>query len=232
MASLLDFPIAKRWPPAHPDRLQLYSLPTPNGVKASIMLEEIELPYEAHLVDLSQNQSKEPPFLALNPNGRIPAIIDPDGPGGKAIGLWESGAILVYLADKTKKLIPEDSAKRYEVLAWLFFQMSAVGPMFGQFGHFSRTQSRDMPPSAAITRFKSESVRLLSILDERLNKYEWLVGDYSIADIATLGWVRALRTNYKSDLIDLAAFPNVERWLDQGLDRPAVKRGLIVPKRP
>lgn len=232
MTDLSSFAVAKRWPPAHPDRIQLYSLPTPNGVKASIMLEEVGLPYEAHAIDLAQGQSKEPAFVDLNPNGRIPAIIDPNGPGGKAIGLWESGAILLYLAEKTKKFIPKDPAKRYEVLAWLFFQMSGVGPMFGQFGFFNRTQAQAGQENPALTRFAAESMRLLTILDKRLAEQEWIVGDYSIADIATLGWVRALRLNYKSDLVNLSDYSHVERWLDRALERPAVKRGLIVPKRP
>lgn len=233
MADLSAFPITKRWPARFPERLQLYSAPTPNGVKVSIMLEETGLPYEPHLVDISQNESKDPAFVSLNPNGRIPAIIDPDGPDGEPCGIWESGAILVYLAEKTGRFIPADPVARYEVLSWVFFQMSAIGPMFGQFGFFHRMGGRDFEDKRPRDRFAAEAKRLLSILDARLETREWIVGDYSIADIAALGWVRALRTGYDAaDFLGLAEYGHVQRWLESGLSRPAVRRGLEIPPRP
>jgi GST-like protein len=202
-------------------------------VKISIMLEEIGLPYEPHLVDISQEESKDPAFVALNPNGRIPAIIDPDGPDGRPVGVWESGAILIYLAEKTGEFLSADPVKRYETLSWLFFQMSAIGPMFGQFGFFHRMGGRDYEDKRPRDRFAAESRRLLSVLDRRLDGREWIVDAYSIADIATLGWVRALGGGYDAaDHLRLAEFRNVHTWLDQGLARPAVQRGLYIPNRP
>jgi len=214
MTDLTSFPITRRWPPAHPDRLQLYAFPTPNGVKVSIALEEIGLPYEAHFVDIGQNESKDPAFESLNPNGRIPAILDPDGPGGRALALWESGAILVYLAEKSGQLMSSDHALRYETLQWVFFQMSGIGPMFGQFGYFHKHAGRDIEDKRPYERYLNESRRLLSVLDSRLAGRSWLVGDgggeYSIADIASLGWVRALESSYKAgELIGLGDYRNV-----------------------
>jgi GSH-dependent disulfide-bond oxidoreductase len=232
MSDLSDFPITRRWPAEHPDRIQLYSLNTPNGVKASIMLEETGLPYEPHLVDIMKNESWTEQFLSLNPNGKIPAIIDPDGPGGKPIGLFESGAILLYLADKTGRFIPSDPTLRWETVQWVFWQMAAVGPMFGQLGFFHRFAGREIEDKRPLQRYVNESKRLLGVLDTRLEGYAWIMGDYSIADIATLGWVRNLVTFYEArELVDFDSFPNVPAWLERGLARPAVQRGLEIPKR-
>src|SRR3954464_13124723 len=181
MIDLSAFPITQRWPAQHPDRLQLYSLPTPNGVKVSIMLEEIGLPYEPHMIDIGQNQTWTPEFLSLNPNGKIPAIIDPDGPGGKPIGLFESGAILVYLAEKTGKFLPKDPAARYETLAWVFFQMAAIGPMFGQVGFFHKFAGREYEDKRPLERYVAESKRLLGVLETRLEGRDLIMGkDYTI----------------------------------------------------
>jgi GST-like protein len=234
MTDLSAFPITKRWPAQHPDRLQLYGLPTPNGVKVSIMLEEIGLPYEAHTIDIGKNESWTPEFLSLNPNGKIPAIIDPDGPGGKPLGLFESGAILVYLAEKTGKLLPTDPAERYETLAWVFFQMAAIGPMFGQVGFFHKFAGREYEDKRPLERYVAESKRLLGVLEDRLADRDWIMGkDYTIADIATLGWVRNLVGFYGAgELVDYASLKHVPAWLERGLARPAVQRGLEIPKRP
>jgi GST-like protein len=236
MADLSTFPITARWAPQHPDRLQLYSLNTPNGVKASIMLEETGLPYEPHLVDITANETWGPEFLSLNPNGKIPAIIDPDGPGGQPLALWESGAILVYLADKTGRFLSTDPALRYETLQWVFFQMAAIGPMFGQVGFFHKFAGKAYEDKRPRDRYVAESRRLLGVLNDRLAERDWLVGeergDYSIADIATLGWVRNLVGFYEAgDLIGYADFPHVEAWLQRGLARPAVQRGLKIPAK-
>ena len=230
---LADFPITRRWPARHPDRLQLYSLPTPNGVKASIMLEEIGLPYEPHLVDIGKNESWTPEFLSLNPNGKIPAIIDPDGPGGRPLGLFESGAILVYLAEKTGKLLPADPAARYETLQWVFFQMAAIGPMFGQLGFFHRFAGREIPDKRPLERYRAESERLLKVLEERLAGRDWIMGeDYTIADVSMLGWVRNLVGFYEAgDLVGYDRLVHVPAWLERGLARPAVQRGLAIPGR-
>lgn len=234
MSDLSAFPIVLRWPAQHPDRLQLYSLPTPNGVKVSIMLEEIGLPYEPHAINIGQNESWTPEFLSLNPNGKIPAILDPDGPGGKPFALWESGAILVYLAEKTGKLLPADPARRYETLQWVFFQMAAIGPMFGQLGFFHKFAGRDYEDKRPRDRYVAESKRLLGVLETRLAGRDWLMGaDYTIADIATLGWVRNLVGFYGAgEFVDYARLKFVPAWLERGLARPAVQRGLEIPKRP
>ena len=232
MKGLADFPITRRWPPKHPDRLQLYSINSPNGVKVSIMLEETGLPYEAHLVDIDANESRTEEFLSLNPNGKIPAIIDPNGPGGP-LPLWESGAILLYLADKTGQLIPADPAGRWHMLQWLFFQMAFVGPMFGQVGYFHRFAGKHIEDKRPLERYVAEAKRLLAVLDKQLDGREWIVGsDYTVADIATLGWVRNLITFYEArDLVEFDTFPNVVDWLERGLARPAVRRGLKIPSR-
>ncbi len=234
MADLSAFPITRKWPAQHPDRLQLYSLPTPNGVKVSIMLEEIGLPYEPHAIDIGANETWTPEFLSLNPNGKIPAIIDPDGPGGRPFGLFESGAILVYLAEKTGKLLPTDPARRYETLQWVFFQMAAIGPMFGQVGFFHKFAGREYEDKRPRDRYAAESKRLLGVLEARLKDRAWLMGeDYTIADVATLGWVRNLVGFYGAgELVDYAELTAVPAWLERGLARPAVQRGLEIPKRP
>ena len=230
MADLNAFPITGKWPARHPDRLQLYSLPTPNGVKVSIMLEEIGLPYEAHKIDFGAGDQRTAEFLSLNPNGKIPAILDPDGPDGKPFALVESGAILVYLAEKTGKLLP-DGAARYETLAWLMFQMASIGPMFAQVVFFHKFAGRDYEDKRPLQRYVEESKRLLGVLERRLAEREWLMGaDYSIADVATLGWMRNLVQFYGAgDLVGWHEFVAVQRWLDRGLARPAVQRGLTIP---
>jgi GST-like protein len=233
MPDLSAFPITRRWPAEHPDRLQLYSLPTPNGVKASIMLEEIGLPYEPHTVNITKNESWTPEFLSLNPNGKIPAIIDPDGPGGKPFGLFESGAILLYLSDKTGKLVPADPALRYETIQWVFFQMAFIGPIFGQVGYFHKFAGKDIADKRPLDRYVNESKRLLGVLEGRLAGRDWIMGDYSIADVSMLGWVRNLVGFYGArELVDFDSLKNVPAWLDRGLARPAVQRALDIPKRP
>jgi GSH-dependent disulfide-bond oxidoreductase len=234
MPDLSAFPITKRWPAQHPDRIQLYSLPTPNGVKVSIALEELGLPYEPHMIDIGKNETWGPEFLSLNPNGKIPAIIDPNGPGGRPIGLFESGAILLYLAEKTGKLLPANAAKRYETIQWVFFQMAAVGPMFGQLGFFHKFAGREYEDKRPRDRYAAESKRLLGVLETRLEGRPWIMDDeYTIADIALLGWVRNLVGYYGAgELVDYASLTNVPAWLERGLARPAVQRGLEIPKRP
>ena len=229
MADLSAYPITRRWPAKHPDRLQLYSLPTPNGVKVSIMLEEIGLPYEAHKIDFGAGDQRTAEFLSLNPNGKIPAILDPEGPDGKPLALFESGGILVYLAEKTGMLMPAGAA-RYETLAWVFFQMAAIGPMFGQVGFFHKFAGREYEDKRPLQRYVTESKRLLEVLDRRLSDRDWLMGDYTIADVATLGWVRNLVGFYGAgDLVEFHEFARVQRWLDLCLVRPAVQRGLTIP---
>jgi len=234
MADLSPFPITRQYPAQHPDRLQLYSLPTPNGVKVSILLEELGLAYEPHLVDIGKNETWTPDYLSLNPNGKIPAIIDPDGPDGKPLPLFESGAILVYLAEKTGRFLPADPAARYETLQWVFFQMAAIGPMFGQVGFFHKFAGREFEDKRPRDRYVAESRRLLGVLEGRLEGRDWIMGeDYTIADIAILGWVRNLIGFYEAgDLVGFGDFPRVADWLERGLARPAVQRGLNIPARP
>ena len=234
MPDLSAFPITKRWPPKHSDRLQLYSLPTPNGVKISIALEEMGLPYEPHAIDIGADESWTPEFLSLNPNGKIPAIIDPHGPDGTPLGLFESGAILLYLAEKTGKLLPADKARRYETLAWVFFQMAAIGPMFGQVGYFHKFAGREIADKRPRDRYVDETKRLLGVLETRLDGRRWIMGeDYTIADISMLGWVRNLVGFYGAgELVEFERLERVPAWLERGLARPAVQRGLEIPKRP
>jgi GST-like protein len=234
MTDLSEFPITGRWPAQNPDILQLYSLNTPNGVKVSIMLEEIGLPYEPHLVDITAKDSWTPEFLSLNPNGKIPAIIDPHGPEGVPLGLAESGAILVYLADKTGQLLPTAGNRRYETIQWVMWQMGHVGPFFGQVGFFHKFAGRHWEDKRPLQRFADESKRLLKLLDSRLEGREWVMdGDYTIADISLLGWVRNLVGFYEAaHLVDYHELTNVHRWLEAGLGRPAVERGLMIPARP
>lgn len=232
MPDLSIFPITARWPTQHSDRIQLYSLNTPNGVKASIMLEETGLPYEAHLVDIGVNESHTPAFLSLNPNGKIPAIIDPHGPNDKPLALFESGAILIYLADKTGRFIPVDAAQRWQTIQWIFFQVGSIGPMFGQMGYFSEHAGKEITDKRPLERYVNESKRLLNILDDRLAERRWMMGDdYTIADIATLGWVHSVATSSAAHtLVEFDHFSNVAAWLDRALTRAAVKRGLEIPK--
>jgi GST-like protein len=232
MPELSAFPITRRWPPQFPDRLQLYSLPTPNGVKVSIMLEETGLPYEPHRVNFDAHEQTSPEFLALNPNNKIPAIIDPNGPGGKPLPLFESGAILIYLADKTGQLLPREPAARYPVLQWLMFQMGGVGPMFGQVGFFNKFAGKSYEDKRPRDRYVAEAKRLLGVLDEQLGKQPWIAGEeYTIADIATFPWVRNLIGFYEAGgLVGIADFRNVTRALETFLARPAVARGLEIPR--
>ena len=233
MTDLSTFPITKKWPARHPDRLQLYSLPTPNGVKVSIMLEETGLPYEPHLVSFDTNDQMSPEFLSLNPNNKIPAILDPSGPGGKPLALFESGAILIYLAEKTGMFMPQDPAARYETIQWLMFQMGGIGPMFGQLGFFHKFAGREYEDKRPRDRYAAESRRLLGVLEKRLEGREWIMGEAcSIADIAIFPWVRNLVGFYGAgDLVGFGNFPNVARVLEQFLARPAVTRGLAIPSR-
>lgn len=231
MTDLAAFPITEKWPAQHPERLQLYSLATPNGVKVSILLEEIGLPYEAHLVSFERNDQFSPAFLSLNPNNKIPAILDPNGPGGQSLALFESGAILLYLAEKSGQLLPSDPAQRYETLQWLMFQMGGVGPMFGQLGFFHKFAGKDYEDKRPRDRYVAESKRLLGVLEQRLRGRSWIMGEqYTIADIAIFPWVRNLVGYYGAgELVGFADFPNVQRVLDAFLARPAVQRGLSVP---
>jgi GSH-dependent disulfide-bond oxidoreductase len=234
MSDLSAFPITKRWPAQHSDRLQLYSLPTPNGVKVSIMLEEIGLPYEVHLVDFNKDDQKTPEFLSLNPNGKIPAILDPNGPSGKPLPLFESGAILQYLAEKTGKLMPADPVRRWQTIQWLHFQMGGIGPMFGQLGFFNKFAGKEIPDKRPLERYVNEAKRLLGVIEQRLDGRQWIMDDeYTIADISMFGWVRNLIGFYDArELVDFDHLMHVPAWLARGLARPAVERGLNTPKRP
>jgi GST-like protein len=234
MADLSSFSITKRWPAKYRDRLQLYSTATPNGVKISIMLEETGVPYEAHYVNLGNNETWTPEFLSLNPNGKIPAIIDPGGPGGKPLPLFESGAILVYLGEKTGRLLPTDPARRWETLQWVFFQMANIGPIFGQVGFFHKFAGREIEDKRPLKRYVDESKRLLGVLERRLEGRDWIMGEeYTIADISILGWVRNLIRSYEAgELVEFESLKRVPAWLERGLARPAVERGLHIPRRP
>lgn len=231
MTDLSTFPITAKWPAQHPDRLQLYSLPTPNGVKVSIALEELGLPYEAHKVNFQTNDQTTPEFLSLNPNNKIPAILDPQGPGGQPLALFESGAILIYLADKTGKLLPADPAQRYQAIQWLMWQMGGLGPMFGQLGFFHKFAGKDYEDKRPRDRYVAESKRLLGVLNQHLAGRTWMMGDdYTVADIAIFPWVRNLVGFYEAgDLVGFADFPEVARVLAGFVARPAVVRGLAIP---
>ncbi len=233
MPDISASPIAQKWPAQHPERIQLYSLPTPNGVKVSIMLEESGLPYEPHLVSFERNDQKSAEFLSLNDNGKIPAIMDPHGPGGKALALSESGAILIYLADKARRFLAPDGAARYEAIQWLMFQMSGIGPMFGQVGFFHKFAGKDYEDKRPLQRYAAESKRLLGVLDRRLKKRAWLMGDdYTIADIATFPWINNLGGFYAAgELVGMTEYTEVARVLAAFMARPAVARGLAIPKR-
>lgn len=233
MSDLSAFAVTHKWPARHPERLQLYSVPTPNGVKASIMLEETGLPYEAHLVNFDSNDQGSPEFRSLNPYGKIPAILDPNGPDGKPLALFESGAILIYLADKSQKLLPQSRAARYETLQWLMFQVGGIGPMFGQVGFFNKFAGKDFEDKRPRDRYVGEARRLLAVLDHRLAGRSWIMGEeYSIADIATFPWIRNLIGFYAAgDLVGIANYPQVTRALEVFLARPAVARGITIPAR-
>ena len=234
MPDLSMFAVTRKWPARHPDRIQLYSLPTPNGVKVSILLEETGLPYEPHRVSFDTGDQRSPEFHSINPNDKIPALLDPQGPGGKPLALFESGAILLYLAEKSGQLMPHDAAGRYQAIQWLMFQMGGIGPMFGQVGFFHKFAGKDYEDKRPRDRFVAESVRLLRVLEQRLSGRAWIMGDdYSIADIATFPWVRNLIGFYEAgELVGFANFPQVRRALEAFVARPAVVRGLDIPKRP
>lgn len=230
MTDLAQFPITHRWPPRTADAIQLYSLPTPNGVKVSIALEEMGLAYDAHLVDFATNDQMSPDFLSLNPNNKIPAILDPRGPDGTPLALFESGAILIYLAEKSGKLLPD--AQRYHVLQWLMFQMGGLGPMFGQLGFFHHFAGKDIEDPRPKERYRSEAARLLRVLDTALEGRDWIAGDYSIADIAIAPWLNTLLNFYKAaETAGWADLKNVPAYLNRFLARPAVQRGLKIPAR-
>ncbi|MEP1209098.1 MAG: glutathione S-transferase N-terminal domain-containing protein [Rhizobiaceae bacterium] len=229
--TLADFPISHHWKPTNPELLQLYSFPTPNGVKVSIALEELGVDYEAHLVPL--NQTETPAFLSLNPNNKIPAIVDPNGPGGEAMGLWESGAILIYLAEKYGGLLPKDEAAKYETIQWVMFQMGGIGPMLGQYGYFSKFAGKEIEDPRPRERYRLEGKRLLNVLENRLADRQWIMGDeYTIADIATFPWIRSARDFYEAgEALEMDRLTNTMAWLDRGLARPATQIGLNKPPR-
>lgn len=233
MADLSRFPITSRWPARHPDRLQLYSFPTPNGIKVSAALEELGLPYEPHTVFVGKDETWTPEFLSLNPNGKIPAIIDPDGPAGEPLPLFESGAILSYLAQKTGMLLPADPAGRYQTLQWVFFQMAGVGPMFGQLGFFYRFAGREIADKRPLERYAKEARRLLGVIDTRLEGRRWMMGDdYTIADIAIFPWVRTVIGLYEArELVGFDELRSVPAWFDRCMARPASQKALDIPPR-
>lgn len=233
MTYLSAFPITKKWPAAHPDRLQLYSLPTPNGIKVSLFLEEAGLPYEVHKVSFETNDQTSPEFLSLNPNNKIPAILDPHGPGGKPLALWESGAILIYLAEKTGKFLPADPAKKYETIQWLMFQMGGLGPMFGQMGFFVKFAGKDIEDPRPRDRYINESKRILGVLNKHLEGKTWIMGeDYTIADMAIFPWIRSVVGFYEAGpLVGIGDFPNVTRVYDAFMARPAVQKAVNIPAR-
>jgi GST-like protein len=232
MTSSVSHPITARWPAADATKLQLYSFPTPNGRKVSIALEEMGIPYEAHLVTLSDADVKSPEFLSLNPNNKIPAIIDPNGPEGTQIELFESGAILMYLAEKSGKLLSSDPKKRLETIQWLMFQMGGLGPMFGQMGFFFKFAGASMEDPTARDRYAGEAKRLLAVLEKQLEGQDWIVGEYSIADIAIAPWLIALEFYGVKDLLGYHDLPNVNAYVARFEARPAVVRGMNIPPRP
>jgi GST-like protein len=234
VTDLSAFPVTRKWPARHADRIQLYSLPTPNGIKVAVMLEETGVPYEPHRVSFEANEQMSPEFLSLSPNNKIPAILDPQGPDGKPLGLFESGAILIYLAEKTGRFMPQDAAGRYQTIQWLMFQMGGIGPMFGQVGFFNKFAGKDYTDKRPRDRYVAEARRLLGVLDRRLADREWIMGgEYTIADMAIFPWVRTLTGFYEAaDLVGWRDFRNVARALDAFVARPAVQRGLEIPRRP
>lgn len=229
LAGLDDFPITRRWPPRDRQAIQLYSLNTPNGIKVSTMLEETGLLYEAHRVDFSRQEQLSPEFLSLNPNNKIPAIIDPDGPDGQPLPLFESGAILIYLAEKTGKFLPGGAA-RWKVVQWLMFQMGGLGPIFGQLGYFHHYAGKEIEDPRPKERYRAEAERLLGVLDQALEQRDWIAGDYSIADMAIGPWLRTLRDYYQAaEIAGWAGLRNVPDYLERFLARPAVQRAVHIP---
>jgi GSH-dependent disulfide-bond oxidoreductase len=233
MTDLSAFPVTRKWPARFPDRIQLYSVPTPNGVKAAIMLEETGLPYEPHFVSFDRNDQNSPEFLSLNPNNKIPAILDPDGAGGVPLPLFESGAILLYLAEKSGKLLPGGAAGRYQAIQWLMFQVGGVGPMFGQLGFFHKFAGKDYEDKRPRDRYVAESRRLLGVMDRHLAGRTWMLGDdFSIADIALFPWVNNMVGFYNArEILDFDEFTQVNRVLQAFVARPAVIAGLKIPTR-
>ncbi len=231
MASLDDFPITRRWPPQNPSILQLYSYPTPNGIKVSAFLEEADVPYEAHRVTLDDADVKSSEFLSLNPNNKIPAIIDPDGPDGRPFGLFESGAILIYLAEKTGRFLPADPRGRHETMQWLMFQMGGVGPLFGQLGFFVKFKGAEVTDPIPRERYVGEARRLLGVIETALEGRDWIAGEYSIADMALAPWLGALDFYGAKDLVGWTDHPRTVAYLDRFTARPAVQRALDIPPR-
>ncbi len=231
MADLSVFPITRRWPASNPDVIQLYSFPTPNGVKASIALEELGLPYEAHKVTLSDDDVKSPEFLSLNPNNKIPAIIDPNGPDGTPVGLFESGAILIYLAEKTGKLAGATASDKARVIQWLMFQMGGVGPMFGQLGYFYKFAGSEIDDPRPRERYINEARRLLGVVEAALEGQDWIAGDFSIADIALAPWLNALDFYGAKEVTGWADHPRAMAYVERFMARPAVKTGMAIPPR-
>ncbi|KCV81176.1 glutathione S-transferase [Actibacterium atlanticum] len=231
MTKFSDFAVATRWPAQNPDILQLYSLATPNGVKVSIMLEEIGLPYEDHKISFDTNDQFDPAFLEISPNNKIPAIVDPNGPQGEAVSIFESAAILIYLAEKSGQLLPTDPIKRLDVLKWLMFQMGSVGPMFGQFGWFHTFAGKEIEDPRGADRYAAEAKRILSVIEKQLSDgRDWIAGDYSIADIAIAPWLNTMKNFYKGgERVGWDEFTKVHAYLERFLDRPAVQTGLKVP---
>ncbi|MBO6755197.1 MAG: glutathione S-transferase N-terminal domain-containing protein [Roseibium sp.] len=233
MPQLSDYQITQKWPAQHPDRLQLYSLPTPNGIKVSAMLEETGLAYEPHLVSFSTDDQMTPEFLSLNPNNKIPAIIDPNGPDGAPLALWESGAILIYLAEKTGQFLPADPGEKYETIQWLMWQMGGLGPMSGQVGFFHKFAGKDFEDRRPFERYRDEVKRLLGVLDRRLEGREFIMGgDYTIADMASWPWVRTIDGFYEAgEHVGLMDMKNVLRWLETCKSRPASENAVNIPAR-
>ena len=230
MVDLSAFPITRKWPVADPSKLQLFSFPTPNGIKVSCMLEETGLPYEAHRVTLADADVKSPEFLSLNPNNKIPAIIDPDGPGGP-IGLFESGAILIYLGEKTGRFLGTSPANRLEVIQWLMWQMGGLGPMLGQMGFFVKFAGAAVEDPLPRTRYVDEGRRLLLVLDKALEGKEWIAGDYSVADMAIAPWVNALEFYGAKPLVGYDELRNVPAYVERFFQRPAAKAAQNIPPR-
>ncbi len=231
MSPAIWFPA--RWPPTMPDEIQLYSMATPNGQKVSIALEEMGFAYDAHLIDIIANDQFDPDYLKLSPNGKIPTLLDPRGPEGKQVILMETIAILVYLADKSGQLLPQNYLARMDHMQWLLFQAAHIGPMFGQFGHFYKFARDKTSDDYALNRYSGEARRLLKVLDERLRDREHIMGDYSIVDIATAPWVECLGGFYEAgEHLELAGFANVNAWLQRVSSRPAYIRGRDVCRKP
>ncbi|WP_298937710.1 glutathione S-transferase N-terminal domain-containing protein [uncultured Ruegeria sp.] len=231
MTQNAQFSVGERWPAKDPSVIQLYSFPTPNGVKASIMLEETGLPYEAHLVTLADADVKSPEFLSLNPNNKIPAIIDPNGPDGHPVGLFESGAILLYLAEKSGKFLGQTQSDKYRITQWLMFQMGGLGPMFGQLGFFYKFAGSEIEDPRPRERYINEAKRLLNVVDQQLDGQDWIAGEFSITDIAIAPWLNALDFYGAKEAVGGADHANAVAYVERFFERPAVQRGKNIPAR-